>query len=237
MSFRLLLDGKKLVIIIDESGNYSSFDKVTDEVIRKNEKVVIDNIVVRDNGKDYVIPDGLNKIISRCDFSSLFNDEVKGEQPEIIRKENEIVENEKIQNEAEFIKQLENAKNSNSWDSVSDEVYQYALAEITLTSSMFVANKEIDKELDFIVSECAYGMNIFKDFFASIRDLVGGRSKAVENTLKDAKVTVTNELRSIALRMGSDAVIAVDLKYVELGAGGKNGMLLVVATGTAVKTK
>ena len=108
---------------------------------------------------------------------------------------------------------------------------------IILTTSMFVANHEIDKELDVITAECAFGMNIFRDLFAGVRDIAGGRSNATEKVLQDARVEALNQLRTRAVHKSADAVIAIDLKYVELSGGGKNGMLLVVATGTAVKLK
>lgn len=111
------------------------------------------------------------------------------------------------------------------------------MARVILTTSFEVAGREIESEIDMITAECAYGMNIFRDFFAGIRDLVGGRSKAVEKVLRDARTTVFDELRLQAEELGADAVIAVDLDYHELTGGGKGGMLLVVATGTAVRLK
>ena len=109
--------------------------------------------------------------------------------------------------------------------------------EIVLTTAYDVAGKTIEREIDVITAECAYGMNIFRDFLAGVRDLVGGRSKSIEKVLKDARQTVFNELRQEAAGIGADAVIAIDLDYQELAGGGKNGMLLVVATGTAVKVR
>ena len=110
-----------------------------------------------------------------------------------------------------------------------------AADDIILTTSYEVAGHTIESEIDVITAQCAYGMNIFKDFFAGIRDLVGGRSKAVEGVLADARVEVLADLRAEAAAIGADAVIAMDLDYNELSGGGKNGMLLVVATGTAVR--
>ena len=107
--------------------------------------------------------------------------------------------------------------------------------DIILTTSYALAGRTIEQEIDVLSVQCAYGMNIFKDFFASIRDLVGGRSKAVENVLADARVQVLADLRAEAASVGADAVIAIDLDYHELTGGGKGGMLLVVANGTAVR--
>jgi uncharacterized protein YbjQ (UPF0145 family) len=106
---------------------------------------------------------------------------------------------------------------------------------IILTTGYEVAGFTIEREIDVITAECAYGMNIFKDFLAAVRDVVGGRSQATEEILREAKTTALNELRMEAVRVGGDAVIAIDLDYHELSGGGKNGMLLVVASGTAVR--
>ena len=77
------------------------------------------------------------------------------------------------------------------------------------------------------------GANIFKDLFAGIRDIVGGRSGAYESTLRDARKTALDELAAEARALGADAVIGVDLDYEVLGSGGS--MLMVSASGTAVK--
>ncbi len=92
----------------------------------------------------------------------------------------------------------------------------------------------IGERLGIITAECAYGMNVFKDLFASIRNIVGGRSAAVQKTMRDARETVLYELKQEAHRKGADAVIAVDLDYVQIGDGGWS-MVMLVASGTAVK--
>ncbi|WP_440056771.1 YbjQ family protein (plasmid) [Pseudoalteromonas sp. T1lg65] len=93
---------------------------------------------------------------------------------------------------------------------------------------------KIAKRLDVITAECAYGMNVFKDIFVSLSDTFGGRSSSIQNTLRDARKVVLDELRKEALSIGANAVIAVDLDYSEISGGGKNGMLFLVASGTAV---
>jgi uncharacterized protein YbjQ (UPF0145 family) len=108
-------------------------------------------------------------------------------------------------------------------------------SEVTLTTSYYVANNEIEYEIEVITAECVYGMHFFKDVFSAVRDIVGGRSKAMESTLKDARKTVMAELRKEAHLLGADAVVGVALDYHEVTGGGKNGMLMVVASGTAVK--
>ena len=97
-------------------------------------------------------------------------------------------------------------------------------------------NLEITERIEIISAECVYGMNIFRDMFSGVRDIVGGRSKSSQNVLRDARREVLRELRDEAFSIGANAVIAIDLNYSEFSGGGKS-MLFVVATGTAVKIK
>ena len=132
---------------------------------------------------------------------------------------------------------IEFANASGLLESIQGDLEREWASDIILTTSMFVASRDIEKELDVITAECVYGMNIFRDLFAGVRDIVGGRSNATEKVLRDARIASMNQLRATAFKLGADAVIAIDLDYVELTGGGKNGMLLVVVTGTAVKLK
>jgi uncharacterized protein YbjQ (UPF0145 family) len=93
-------------------------------------------------------------------------------------------------------------------------------------------NLNITKRIEIVTAECAFGMNIFKDLFAGIRDIVGGRSEAVQKTLRDSRKTALYELKKEAHAVGANAVVGVDLDYVELSAAGN--MVLLVASGTAV---
>lgn len=92
----------------------------------------------------------------------------------------------------------------------------------------------IQERITIITAECAYGMNIFKDLFAGVRNVVGGRSEAVQSTMRDARNTVLYELKREAHLVGANAVVGVDLDYVELAATGST-MLMLVASGTAVR--
>ena len=104
---------------------------------------------------------------------------------------------------------------------------------IMLTTSHTLQGIEVTKYLGVVSAECAYGMNMFKDMFANVRNLVGGRSTAVQDTMRDSRETVMQELKREAHAKGANAVIAVDIDYTQLGAGG-NMMVLVSASGTAV---
>ena len=116
------------------------------------------------------------------------------------------------------------------------QVITHFAADIILTTSFSIANREIEREIEIVSAECAFGMNIFRDFFASVTDIVGGRSGATQNVLRDARTTALKELKREALMVGADAVIGVDLDYSEFSGQGK-GMLFLVASGTAVKLK
>ena len=106
-----------------------------------------------------------------------------------------------------------------------------AINKIMLTTET-APNLNITKRIEIVTAEVAYGMNIFKDLFASVRDVVGGRSEAVQATMRDARRTALYELKKEAHAVGANAVVGVDLDYVELSSGGS--MLMLVASGTAV---
>ena len=82
-----------------------------------------------------------------------------------------------------------------------------------------------------VSGETVIGANIVRDLFASITDIVGGRSGSYEKVLKEAKETAINEMKQYALQLGANGVIAVDLDYETIG----QSMLMVTASGTAVK--
>ena len=106
-----------------------------------------------------------------------------------------------------------------------------AIKAIVLTTET-APNLKITKRIEIVTAECAFGMNIFKDLFAGVRDIVGGRSEAVQKTMRDSRKTVLYELKKEAYEVGANAVVGVDLDYVELSSAGS--MVMLVASGTAV---
>lgn len=100
--------------------------------------------------------------------------------------------------------------------------------KILLTTETVVDFK-IKKRVDVITAECVFGANIFRDIFARVRDIVGGRSRATQNILHDAREIALTELREKAHALGANAVVGIDLDY-----SGYGSMLFVVASGTAV---
>lgn len=102
--------------------------------------------------------------------------------------------------------------------------------DITTTHS--IEGKTITRYCGVIAGEAILGANLFKDLFAGIRDLVGGRSGTYERELQKARDIALKELEERAHDLGANAIVGVDLDYEVLGQG--NGMLMVSASGTAV---
>jgi uncharacterized protein YbjQ (UPF0145 family) len=105
-----------------------------------------------------------------------------------------------------------------------------------LTTETTLPDYEVTRRIEVITSECAFGMNIFRDFFAGISDIFGGQSGATQTVLRDARRHCLAELRREALALTADAVIGIDLDYSEFSGGGKS-MLFLVASGTAVRLR
>jgi len=98
------------------------------------------------------------------------------------------------------------------------------------TTTNSLEGKRISTYHGIVTGETIIGANIFRDFFASIRDIVGGRSNAYEEVLREARETALREMEDKALRLGANAVIGVDLDYETVG----QSMLMVSVSGTAV---
>jgi len=101
-----------------------------------------------------------------------------------------------------------------------------------LTTTQSIEGRRIVRYLGIVHGEAIVGANIFRDLFAAVRDIVGGRAGAYEHVLGDARRTALDELSAAAVKLGAGAVVAIDLDYETLGSGGS--MLMVTASGTAV---
>lgn len=101
-----------------------------------------------------------------------------------------------------------------------------------VTTTPLLEGRRITRYLGIVTGEAIVGANIFRDLFASVRDIVGGRAGAYENVLADARGTALAEMTAEAAKLGANAVVGVDLDYETLGTGGS--MLMVTAAGTAV---
>jgi len=102
-----------------------------------------------------------------------------------------------------------------------------------LSTTNTIETHKVTAYLGIVTGETIIGANIFKDFFAGIRDIVGGRSGSYEKVLREAKDTALKEMEEQAFSLGATAVIGIDLDYETVGPNG--GMLMVTASGTAVK--
>jgi len=102
-----------------------------------------------------------------------------------------------------------------------------------LTTTPTLQGKDVQEYLGIVTGEAIIGANIIKDFLAGIRDIVGGRAGAYEDALRTAREEALREMSQEAQERGATAVIGVDLDYEVLGSS--NGMLMVSASGTAVR--
>jgi len=100
-----------------------------------------------------------------------------------------------------------------------------------ITTTPSVEGRPIRDYMGIVTGEAILGANLFKDFGASIRDVVGGRSAGYEKDLKKARETALAEMQEVAEALGANAIVGVDIDYETL----KGSMLMVTASGTAVK--
>ena len=101
-----------------------------------------------------------------------------------------------------------------------------------MTTTSVLEGQPVTKYLGIVTGEAIIGANVFRDMFAAVRDVVGGRSATYERGLAEARDVALSEMTTKAQELGATAVIGVDLDYEVLGQN--NGMLMVSASGTAV---
>lgn len=101
-----------------------------------------------------------------------------------------------------------------------------------MTTTNHLDHKEVKKYLGIVTGEAILGANIFKDLFAGIRDIVGGRSGAYEKELQSARKIAFEEMEMKANSVGANAIMGIDIDYETIGANGS--MLMVSVSGTAV---
>ena len=104
-----------------------------------------------------------------------------------------------------------------------------------ITTTPNIEGKRITRYYGIVSGETIVGANIFRDFFASIRDVIGGRSNSYEEVLRKAKDSALREMEEQAVKLGANAVVGVDLDFETIG--GNSSMLMVTASGTAVYYK
>jgi uncharacterized protein YbjQ (UPF0145 family) len=101
-----------------------------------------------------------------------------------------------------------------------------------ISTTSILEGRRVKQYIGLVSGEAILGANIFRDLFANIRDIVGGRSAAYEKELRRAKEIALEDMKQEAAALGANAVIGVDLDYETIGQSG--GMLMVSASGTAV---
>ena len=101
-----------------------------------------------------------------------------------------------------------------------------------ISTTPSIEGRSIAEYRGLVTGEAILGANIFKDLFAGIRDIVGGRSGAYEQELAKARAIALEEMEALAVSLGADAIVGVDLDYETVGQG---SMLMVTASGTAVR--
>ena len=106
------------------------------------------------------------------------------------------------------------------------------MSDIIVSTTTILEGRPAREYLGIVTGEVIVGANLFRDLFASVRDIVGGRSGAYEDVLQRAREQALQEMRTRAATLGANAVVGVDLDYEVLGANGS--MLMVSATGTAI---
>ena len=102
-----------------------------------------------------------------------------------------------------------------------------------MTTTAIIEGNPVQDYYGVVTGEAIVGANIFRDFFAGIRDIVGGRSAAYEKELHKAREIAFEEMQEQARLLGANAIIGIDLDYEVVGQGGS--MLMVTASGTAVR--
>jgi len=101
-----------------------------------------------------------------------------------------------------------------------------------LSTTNALEGRKVVKYLGLVSGDAILGANIFRDFFASVRDIVGGRSAAYEKELRKAKDIALDEMREQAKNLGANAIVGIDIDYETIGTN--SSMLMVSANGTAV---
>ena len=104
-----------------------------------------------------------------------------------------------------------------------------------ISTTDYIPNAEIKEIVGVVAGEAVLGANIFRDLFAGIRDIVGGRAGSYQKVLRDARHHALDDMMEEARALGADAIVGVDLDYEALGE--KSTILMVSANGTAVKLR
>ena len=106
------------------------------------------------------------------------------------------------------------------------------MSAVIITTTPTIEGRKITSYQGIVTGEAVMGANIFKDVFAGIRDIVGGRSATYERELRQARELALEEMKTAAVELGANAVVGIDVDYETVGSNGS--MLMVAVSGTAV---
>ena len=150
-------------------------------------------------------------------------------------------EAEKLKNDEEYSKWSQSCEELNrkreladAERALADAEHEMKIKQCILTTAPQIEGYRVIENIEIISAECVYGINIFRDMFADMTNVFGGRSKSSQKVLRDARKTCLSELAKEGVEVGANAVIAVHLDYNEFSGGGKS-MIFLVASGTAVR--
>jgi uncharacterized protein YbjQ (UPF0145 family) len=107
------------------------------------------------------------------------------------------------------------------------------MTKLIITTTPTIEGSPVSQYLGIVSGETIISANIIKDFFAGIRDINSGRTGSYEKVLREAKESSLKEIEKMAIALGADAIVGLDLNYKTMGPNG--GMLMVTSSGTAVK--
>ncbi|QDX95250.1 YbjQ family protein [Brevibacterium sp. JNUCC-42] len=102
-----------------------------------------------------------------------------------------------------------------------------------VTTTHTVQGRDVEQYIDIVTGEAIMAANVVRDFMAGVRDIIGGRSGAYEDKLAEGRSIAINEMKDKAAKLGANAVIGINLDFETIG----NGMMMVVASGTAVRIR
>ena len=106
------------------------------------------------------------------------------------------------------------------------------MSQMLMSTTTAIEGRPVSRYLGVVTGEAIIGANVFRDMFAAVRDIVGGRSATYERALAEARDVALKEMEARAQELGANGVIGIDLDYEVLGQA--NGMLMVSVSGTAV---
>jgi len=106
-----------------------------------------------------------------------------------------------------------------------------------LTTTDVIQGAVVEAYLGIVTAEVVYGTNALRDFFAGIRDVIGGRTASYERVFEKGQQDALSELRQRAQRLGADAVVGIEIDTGTINVDQKGALLLITATGTAVKLR